>query len=90
VEYFSISLAVEYTVFSIVPLSEEVLTMVYTKGKIDTEIVEFDISTKKYKPVTAFERTDNMEVFDQSRTTDRPENCSRIEGIWSQHVKLEI
>jgi hypothetical protein len=32
--------------------------MVYTKGKIDTGIVEFDISTKKYKSVTAFERTD--------------------------------
>ena len=48
-------------VFSIAPLSPlsgEVLTMVYTKGKIDTGIVEFDISTKKYKSVTAFERTD--------------------------------
>ena len=48
-------------VFSIVPLSllsGEVLTMVYTKGKIDTGIIEFDISTKKYRSVTAFERTD--------------------------------
>lgn len=47
-------------VFSIIPspLFGEVLTMVYTKGKIDTGIVEFDISTKKYKSVTAFERTD--------------------------------
>ena len=48
-------------VFSIVPLtplSGEVLTMVYTKDKIDTGIVESDISTKKYKSVTAFERTD--------------------------------
>jgi hypothetical protein len=48
-------------VFSIAPLSPlsgEVLTMVYTKGKIDTGIVEFDIYTKKYKSVTAFERTD--------------------------------
>jgi hypothetical protein len=47
-------------VFSIAPspLSGEVLTMVYAKGKIDAGIVEFDISTKKYKPVTAFERTD--------------------------------
>ena len=32
--------------------------MVYTKGKIDKGIVEFDISTKKYKSVTAIERTD--------------------------------
>jgi hypothetical protein len=48
-------------VFSIVPLSQlsgEVLMMVYTKGKIDKGIVEFDISTKKYKSVTAIERTD--------------------------------
>ena len=48
-------------VFSTVPLSSlsgEVLTIVYTKGKIDTGIVEFDISTKKYKSVTAIERTD--------------------------------
>jgi hypothetical protein len=47
-------------VFSIVPspLSGEVLTMIYAKGKIDAGIVEFDISTKKYKSVTAFERTD--------------------------------
>ena len=55
-----VSLYKDY-VFSIVPLSPlsgEVLTMVYTKGKIDTGIAEFDISTKKYKSVTALERTD--------------------------------
>jgi hypothetical protein len=48
-------------VFSIVPsslLSGEVLTMIYTRGKIDTGLVEFDISTKRYKSITAFERTD--------------------------------
>jgi hypothetical protein len=47
--------------FSIVPsslLSSEVLTMVYTRGKIDTGLVEFDISTKRYKSIKAFERTD--------------------------------
>jgi len=32
--------------------------MVYTKGSINAGIVEFDISTKKYKSVTAFERAD--------------------------------
>ena len=45
-------------VFSILPLSPlsgEVLTMVYTKGSIDAGMVEFDISTKKYKSVTADE-----------------------------------
>ena len=40
-------------VFSIIPLR-----VVYTKGKVDTRIIEFDVSTKKYKSVTAFERTD--------------------------------
>jgi len=40
------------------PLSVEVLTMVYTKGSIHGRIVEFDISTKNYKSVTALERTD--------------------------------
>jgi hypothetical protein len=48
-------------VFSIVPLSPlsgEVLSMVYTKGSIDAGMVEFDISTKKYKSVTAVERAD--------------------------------
>lgn len=48
-------------VFSIVPLtpfSGEVLMMVYTKANIDPGMVEFDISTKKYKPVTMVERAD--------------------------------
>jgi hypothetical protein len=48
-------------VFSLVPLtplSGDVVTMVYTKGSIDAGIVEFDISTKKYKPVTGVERSD--------------------------------
>ena len=47
-----------FAILPLSPLSGEVLTMVYTKGKIDTGIVEFDISTKKYRSVTAFERTD--------------------------------
>ncbi|MGC2681039.1 MAG: hypothetical protein WA323_04160 [Candidatus Nitrosopolaris sp.] len=50
-------------VFSIIPLSPlsgEVLTMVYTKGSIGTGMVEFDISTKKYRSVTAVERADKI------------------------------
>ena len=48
-------------VFSLVPLtplSGDVFVMVYTEGSIEAGMVEFDISTKKYKPVTAFERAD--------------------------------
>ena len=48
-------------VFSIVPLtplSGDVLMMIYTKGEIETGMIEFDISTKKYKIVSAVERAD--------------------------------
>ena len=48
-------------IFSIVPLtplSGEVLMMIYTKGKLEPGMVEFDISTKKFKSVTAVERAD--------------------------------
>jgi hypothetical protein len=48
-------------IFSIVPLtplSGDVLMMVYTKGVIEPGMVEFDLSTKKYKSVTIVERAD--------------------------------
>src|ERR671925_346482 len=48
-------------VFSIVPLtplSGDVLMMIYTKGDIEPGMIEFDISTKKYKIVSAVERAD--------------------------------
>jgi hypothetical protein len=48
-------------VFSFVPLTQlsaDVMMMVYTKGSIDAGLVEFDISTKKYKSVTGVERAD--------------------------------
>lgn len=48
-------------IFSIVPLTPltgEILMMIYTKGKIEPGLVEFDVSTKKFKPVSAVERAD--------------------------------
>jgi len=48
-------------IFSIVPLtplSGDVLMMIYTKGKLEPGLVEFDVSTKKFKPVAAVERAD--------------------------------
>ena len=48
-------------VFSIIPLSPlsgDVLMMVYTKGSLDQGMVEFDVSTKKYKSVSSLERAD--------------------------------
>ena len=48
-------------VFSIVPLtplSGDVLMMIYTPAKLDPGLVEFDISTKKFKTVSTVERAD--------------------------------
>lgn len=48
-------------IFSIIPLSPltgDVMMMVYTKGKLEQGLVEFDVSTKKYKTVPALERSD--------------------------------
>ena len=48
-------------VFSILPLtpvSGDVLMMVYAKGNMEPGLVEFDISTKKYKTVPSIERAD--------------------------------
>ncbi len=48
-------------VFSIIPLSPltgEVMMMVYTKGKLDPGLVEFDVSSRKHRVVTSVERAD--------------------------------
>ncbi len=48
-------------VFSIIPLSPltgEIMMMVYTKGKLEQGLVEFDVSTKKFRTVQSVERAD--------------------------------
>ncbi|HEY7507355.1 MAG TPA: hypothetical protein VH621_07075 [Nitrososphaera sp.] len=48
-------------VFAIIPLSPlsgDLMMMVYTKGKLEQGLVEFDVSTKKFKTVQAVERAD--------------------------------
>jgi hypothetical protein len=47
-----------FSIIPLTPLSGDVLMMVYTKGHIEPGMVEFDISTKKYKSVTVVERAD--------------------------------
>jgi hypothetical protein len=47
-----------FSMVPVTPLSGDVLLMIYTKGKIDRGMYEFDISSKKYKIVTAVERAD--------------------------------
>lgn len=48
-------------VFAFVPLSHsngDVYLMIYTKGKLDGRILEFDINTNNYKKVSSIERAD--------------------------------
>lgn len=47
-----------FSVVPLTPLSGDVLMMVYTKARLDPGMVEFDISTKKYKNVSSVERAD--------------------------------
>jgi len=47
-----------FSMVPVTPLSGDVLLMIYTKGKLDRGMYDFDISSKKYKLVTAVERAD--------------------------------
>ncbi len=47
-------------IFSFIPLNPagDVYLMIYTKGKLDGKILEFDINTNTYKKVESIERAD--------------------------------
>jgi hypothetical protein len=65
-------------VFSIVPLtplSGDVLMMIFTKGEMEPGMIEFDISTKKYKIVSAVERADKNYFINL-----RPKNATIADG----------
>lgn len=47
-----------FSLMPLTPLSGDVLMMIYTKGHVDPGMVEFDISTRKYKSITTVERAD--------------------------------
>lgn len=72
-------------VFSIVPLSPisgELLMMVYTKGKLDPGMLEFDVSTKKYKQVSSVERADKnyFVILTPARATIADEAIATLES----------
>ena len=46
------------SIVPLTPLTGEVLMMIYTKGKLEPGLIEFDVSTKKYRTVAAVERAD--------------------------------
>ncbi len=48
-------------IFSLIPLNlttGDMYLMIYTKGKIDEKMLEFDMNQKKYRAVEIAERTD--------------------------------
>jgi len=48
-------------VFSFIPLSSstgDTFLMIYTKGKLDGRLLEFDVNTNSYKKVESIERAD--------------------------------
>ena len=47
-----------FSIVPITPISGDVLMMIYTKGVMEPGMVEFDISTKKYRTVSSVERAD--------------------------------
>jgi hypothetical protein len=47
-----------FSMVPITPLSGETLLMIYTKGKMEQGMYEFDISAKKQKLVSVMERAD--------------------------------
>ena len=47
-----------FSIMPLTPLSGDVLMMIYTKGHVDPGMVEFDISTRKFKSITTVERAD--------------------------------
>jgi hypothetical protein len=72
-------------IFSIVPLTPltgDILMMIYTKGKLDPGLVEFDVSTKKFKTVSAVERADKnyFIVLSPSIATLADEAIAKMSG----------
>lgn len=47
-----------FSIMPLTPLTGEVLMMIYTKGKLEPGLVEFDVSAKKFKTVNVVERAD--------------------------------
>ena len=59
-----------FFIVPLTPLSGDVLMMIYAKGKMETGIIEFDISTKKWKNVASVERTDKNYFVILTPTSD--------------------
>ena len=47
-----------FSILPLTPVSGDILMMVYAKGNMEPGLIEFDISTRKYKTVPSVERAD--------------------------------
>ena len=47
-----------FSILPLTPVSGDILMMIYARGNMEPGLIEFDISTKKYKTVTSVERAD--------------------------------
>ncbi|MBI3842626.1 MAG: hypothetical protein HY295_05760 [Thaumarchaeota archaeon] len=71
-------------IFSIIPLNPttgNLYLMIYTKGKLDGKLLEFDMNVKKYKAVEAAERADKnyFVVLTPKRNTIADEAIKELE-----------
>jgi len=71
-----------FAMIPISPLSADHILVVYTKAKIEPGLLEFDISTQKYRKVAAVERADKnyFIVTSPKRNTIADQALKEIEG----------
>ncbi len=71
-----------FAMIPVSPLSADHILIVYTKEKIESGLLEFDISTQKYRKVPAVERADKnyFIVTSPKRNTIADQALKEIEG----------
>lgn len=71
-----------FAMIPVSPLSGDHILLVYTKAKVDLGLLEFDISTQKYKKVSALERADKnyFIVTSPKRNTLADQAIKELEG----------
>jgi len=71
-----------FAMIPVSPLSGDHILMVYTKAKVEPSLLEFDISTQKYRKVSAVERADKnyFIVTSPKRNTLADQAIKELEG----------
>lgn len=71
-----------FAMIPVSPLAGDHILMVYTKAKIEPGLIEFDISTQKYKKAAAVERADKnyFIITTPKRNTLADQAIKELEG----------